>query len=115
MTYYETLGVARDATPDEIKRAYRKLASQHHPDKGGDKAKFQEIQGAYDTLSNDQKRQQYDMQQNGFGGGGNFREFHFHSGDINDIFRSFGFGGNDRRLERKRKQKSRFRKKKIRT
>ena len=95
MTYYETLGVARDATPDEIKRAYRKLASQHHPDKGGDKAKFQEIQAAYDTLSNDQKRQQYDMQQNGFGGGGNFREFHFHSGDINDIFRSFGFGGND--------------------
>lgn len=92
MTYYETLGVAKDATQDDIKKAYRKLASQHHPDKGGDKEKFQEIQAAYNTLGDDQKRQQYDMQQNGFGGGGNFREFHFHSGDINDIFRSFGFG-----------------------
>ena len=96
MTYYETLGVAKDATQDEIKKAYRKLASQHHPDKGGDKAKFQEIQGAYDTLSNDQKRQQYDMQQNGFGN----REFHWHSSDMNhpdisEIFRSFGFGGQD--------------------
>jgi len=57
---YQTLGVNRDATPDEIKRAYRKLASQHHPDKGGDKNKFQEIQGAYDTLSDPNKRAAYD-------------------------------------------------------
>ena len=96
MTYYETLGVAKDAKADEIKRAYRKLASQHHPDKGGDKTKFQEIQAAYDTLSDNGRRQQYDMQQNGFGGGGT--QFHFHSGDMNhpdisEIFRSFGFGG----------------------
>ena len=48
MTYYEILGVAKDANPDEIKKAYRKLASQHHPDKSGDKSKFQEIQQAYD-------------------------------------------------------------------
>lgn len=60
MDYYTTLGVGKNATPDEIKKAYRKLASQHHPDKGGDKAKFQEIQAAYDTLSNTEKRQQYD-------------------------------------------------------
>lgn len=60
MDHYSTLGVAKNATPDEIKKAYRKLASQHHPDKGGDKAKFQDIQAAYDTLSNPDKRQQYD-------------------------------------------------------
>jgi molecular chaperone DnaJ len=58
--HYQTLGVNRDAGPDEIKRAYRRLASQHHPDKGGDKTKFQEIQQAYDTLGNDQKRAEYD-------------------------------------------------------
>jgi len=60
MDHYNTLGVAKNATPDEIKKAYRKLASQHHPDKGGDKAKFQDIQAAYDTLSSIEKRQQYD-------------------------------------------------------
>ena len=49
---YQTLGVTPGATADEIKRAYRKLASQHHPDKGGDKTKFQEIQGAYDAITN---------------------------------------------------------------
>jgi len=58
--HYQTLGVSKTATPDEIKKAYRKLASQHHPDKGGDKAKFQDIQAAYDTLSSPDKRQQYD-------------------------------------------------------
>jgi curved DNA-binding protein len=91
MTYYDILGVTEKANADEIKRAYRKLASQHHPDKGGDKAKFQEIQSAYDTLSDNSRRQEYDMQQNGFGGG---REFHFRAGhpNIDDIFRQFGFG-----------------------
>jgi DnaJ-class molecular chaperone len=64
---YQTLGVNRDATPDEIKRAYRKLASQHHPDRGGDTQKFQEIQVAYDTLGDAQKRAAYDNP--GFGGG----------------------------------------------
>lgn len=93
MTYYEILGVTEKATDQEIKRAYRKLASQHHPDKGGDKAKFQEIQSAYDTLSDSNKRQQYDMQRTG----GGFREFRFHTNgmghpNIDEIFRSFGFG-----------------------
>jgi len=60
MDHYSTLGVSKNAAPDEIKKAYRKLASQHHPDKGGDKAKFQDIQAAYDTLSSPEKRQQYD-------------------------------------------------------
>jgi len=70
MDHYTTLGVDRNASPDDIKRAYRKLASQHHPDKGGDKAKFQEIQAAYDTLSNPDKKSQYDSPQPQFHGGG---------------------------------------------
>jgi curved DNA-binding protein len=80
--HYQTLGVDRNATPDEIKRAYRKLASQHHPDKGGDKTKFQEIQSAYDTLSNPQKRAQHDTP-NPFGNMGG-QGFNFES--IFDIF-----------------------------
>lgn len=58
--YYNILGVKSDATADEIKRAYRKLASQHHPDRGGDTAKFQEVEEAYRILSDLQQRQQYD-------------------------------------------------------
>jgi len=76
MDHYTTLGVNKSSSPEEIKKAYRKLASQHHPDKGGDTRKFQDIQTAYDTLSDPAKRQQYDNPQpQGFGGfpGG----FHF--------------------------------------
>lgn len=96
MTYYDILGVTEKATAEEIKRAYRKLASQHHPDKGGDKTKFQEIQSAYDTLSDNNRRQQYDMQRNGFGGNGG-NQWHFSSAgmnhpDIDAIFKQFGFG-----------------------
>ena len=58
--HYTTLGVDKSATPEDIKKAYRSLASKHHPDKGGDTAKFQEIQTAYATLSDPEKRQQYD-------------------------------------------------------
>jgi DnaJ-class molecular chaperone len=63
---YQTLGVNRDAAADDIKRAYRKLASKHHPDRGGDTKTFQEIQTAYDTLSDPQRRAAYDSP--GFGG-----------------------------------------------
>jgi DnaJ-class molecular chaperone len=80
--YYQTLGVDRNATPEEIKRAYRKLASQHHPDKGGDKHKFQEIEQAYRTLSDPQQRAQHDNP-NPFGGMGG-QGFNFES--IFDIF-----------------------------
>jgi len=68
--HYQTLGVSKQAGADEIKKAYRKMASQHHPDKGGDTAKFQEIEEAYRILSDPEKRQQYDNPQPQFHGGG---------------------------------------------
>lgn len=75
MDHYATLGVAKNAAPEDIKRAYRKLAAQHHPDRGGDTAKFQEIQQAYDVLGDPDKRAQYDnpapqMNNFNFGAGG---------------------------------------------
>lgn len=103
MSYYDILGVSKTASQDEIKKAYRKLASQNHPDKGGDTAKFQEIQTAYDTLSDPNKRAEYDAgprQFSQFGGTGRnpFEGmgpdpfgfgFNFNGGphiDINEIF-----------------------------
>jgi DnaJ-class molecular chaperone len=85
--HYAALGVARTATADEIKRAFRKLASQHHPDKGGDTHKFQEIQAAYDTLGDPAKRQAYDNPQPQFGGFGPGPGAAF---DFNTIFDMFG-------------------------
>ena len=88
--YYSTLGVARTASADEIKKAYRKLASQHHPDKGGDTQKFQEIQAAYETLGDEQRRATYNSPQPqmpfGHNGSGGFHQnFNF-----NEIFNMFG-------------------------
>lgn len=79
--YYGILGVEKTASADEIKKAYRKLANTHHPDKGGDENKFKEISEAYDVLSDTNKKAQYDM-----GGQGNMGGF-----NINDIFNG-GFG-----------------------
>lgn len=59
--YYKTLGVPRDAKPEEIKKAFRKLARKHHPDAGGDEAKFKEINEAYEVLSDEKKRAMYDQ------------------------------------------------------
>lgn len=92
MDYYKTLGVGKNASPDEIKKAYRKLASQYHPDKGGDTHRFQEIQVAYDTLSDPRKKQEYDNpnpfngQAQGFPGG---FHFNFSSDGFQDIFSTF--------------------------
>ena len=93
MSHYDTLGVAKTATPDEIKRAYRKLASQHHPDKGGDTAKFQEIEAAYRVLSDPEQRQQYDQPQSqGFRFNVNGQDFDQMPPGFDEIFRNFGFG-----------------------
>lgn len=92
MDYYSILGVPRGASESDIKKAYRSLAMKHHPDRGGDQAKFQQIQEAYATLGDTGKRQQYDNPQPQ---GGGF-QFHFNSGDpFADIFSQFGFPGGD--------------------
>ncbi len=89
--YYKALGVPRTATADEIKKAFRKLARTHHPDAGGDEAKFKEINEAYEVLSDDKKRKLYDQYgtanenhiPQGWGGG---------SVNVDDIFGGGGFG-----------------------
>jgi curved DNA-binding protein len=95
MNYYDVLGVSRSATADEIKRAYRRLASQHHPDKGGDTEKFQQIEEAYRTLGDADKRAQYDNPNPFFGqnpaGGWQQAGAHF---NMDDIFSMFGQGMN---------------------
>lgn len=112
--YYKILGVNRDASEEEIKKAFRKLAHAHHPDKsGGDEAKFKEVSEAYSVLSDKKKRQQYDAFGSagpGMGGAGfdpngfgfdfsGFGTQGFDSGDLGDILSSI-FGG--RRVRRGR-------------
>src|SRR3954447_7496290 len=104
-TLYDTLGVKKGASGDEIKKAYRKLAAQYHPDKNpGDASaeeKFKDVQNAYDVLSDADKRKQYDsfgsrdgagrgFDPRDFGGGGNFTINDL--GDLGDLFGGL-FGG----------------------
>lgn len=99
MDYYATLGLNRNASDAEIKKAYRSLAMKYHPDRGGDEKKFKEISQAYEFLSDPNKKQIIDMggdpnAQPGMGGfNQNPFEFHFNTGNLNDIFGNFGFGG----------------------
>lgn len=96
MDYYELLGVKKDASPADIKKAYRKLALKYHPDKNrGDKeaeGKFKEINEAYAVLSDAEKRKQYDL----YGSADFHRRFSqediFRGFDLNDVLRQFGFG-----------------------
>ncbi|HBB38501.1 MAG: Chaperone protein DnaJ [Candidatus Magasanikbacteria bacterium GW2011_GWD2_43_18] len=116
--YYKILGVDKGASQDEIKKAFRKLAHKHHPDKpGGDEATFKEVNEAYQVLGDETKRKQFDQygsdfqQQGGFGGGAGWEDFMraarggggFQGGggaqfDFGDIFGDmFGFGGGSSR------------------
>lgn len=106
--YYEVLGVKKDASPDEIKKAFRRAAVQHHPDRGGDEAKFKELNEAYEVLKDSEKRKRYDQFGHagvggaaggnpfggGFPGGAGGQNVNFDFGDLGlgDIFSSF-FGG----------------------
>ena len=99
--FYDRLGVSKDASQDEIKRAYRKMSKKYHPDinkEPGAEEKYKEVQEAYETLSDDQRRAAYDQYgpdgANGFGGQGGFGGFDGGAGfgGFEDIFSSF-FGG----------------------
>src|SRR6201991_3105692 len=91
--YYEILGVAKGASTDEIKKAYRKVAMQHHPDRNpGDKAaeeKFKEAAEAYEVLSDADKKAQYDRYGHA-GVSGNGRGFGGQNVNMEDIFSQFG-------------------------
>ncbi|HET9412167.1 MAG TPA: molecular chaperone DnaJ [Candidatus Saccharimonadales bacterium] len=115
--YYEVLGIGKSASADEIKKAFRRLAVQYHPDKqGGDEAKFKEINEAYEVLKDDAKRQRYDQfghagvgGASGGGGGSPFEGFQGFGGqnvefDLGDIFGSFFGGGQGGRQHARRGQ-----------
>ena len=101
--YYDILGVKRDATQDDIKKAFRKLAAKYHPDAGGDEKKFAEVSEAYTTLSDEKKRKEYDQMLlfggipgADFGGsGGRNRGYSYTTnmgGDWQDIFENIRSG-----------------------
>lgn len=115
--YYEVLGVSKNASPDEIKKAFRRLAVQYHPDKeGGDEAKFKEVNEAYEVLKDTDKRKRYDQFGHagvggaagsnpfegftGFGGQGQNVNFDFGDLGLGDIFNSFFGGGGGPRSQR---------------
>lgn len=109
--FYNVLGVEKGASQDEVKKAYRKLAKEHHPHKGGDAEKFKKVNEAYETLGDEKKRGQYDQFGSagpqfgggsggfsGFGGGGGGVEFDF--GGMDDVFSSFFGGGGGAQRQR---------------
>jgi len=115
--YYKTLGVDKKATPDEIKKAYRKLARQYHPDRNPDdkhaEARFKEISQAHDVLGDPEKRKQYDSGTGPFatgagpgGGFGGFGNFDFDASSMGDILSNlFGGAGGQRQRQRQRPER----------
>lgn len=115
--YYEVLGVGKSASPDEIKKAFRQAAVKHHPDRGGDEAKFKEVNEAYEVLKDPDKRKRYDQFGHagvggaggdpfaGFGGfgQGNAQSFDFGDLGLGDIFSSFFGGGTGQHQQRARR------------
>lgn len=118
--YYQILGVSKSATDSDVKSAFRKLAREHHPDKGGDAEKFKQINEAYQVLSDSQKRQQYDqfgtifegmggMGGDPFSGFGGFNQgdYNINVEDLGDVFGDFfgeAFGVGNRRATRARRR-----------
>ena len=117
--YYQILGLQKGAAKDEVKKAFRKLSSQYHPDKKtGDEAKYKEITEAYAVLGDDKKKAEFDSYGHAFNnaggagaGGFNWSDFAQQQGgaggqgfefDISDIFENFGFGGGQQRQARGR-------------
>lgn len=114
--YYDILGVDKKATKDDIKKAFRKLAQKHHPDKGGDENTFKEITEAYSVLADDKRRREYDNYGQTFQGGGgpqgfdmggfgNMNGSQFAEFDLSDLFEGFGdifAGGGRPRVKRGR-------------
>lgn len=94
--YYDVLGVSKDATEDDIKKAYRKLAMKHHPDReSGDESKFKEVSEAYETLGDATKKSQYDNRGSNFAHGSTYSGGNFSDGniDLEELFKSFGHQG----------------------
>lgn len=118
--YYEVLGVGKDASADEVKKAFRRAAVEHHPDRGGDEAKFKELNEAYEVIKDTEKRKRYDqfghagVGGNGGGnpyggfGGAQGQNINFDFGDLGlgDIFSSF-FGGGGGGQQRQRQARGR--------
>ncbi len=118
--YYDVLGVKKDASADELKKAFRRAAVEHHPDRGGDETKFKEINEAYEVLKDNDKRKRYDQfghagvggaSGNPFGGGfgGQGQNVNFDFGDLGlgDIFSSFFGGGGGGQQGRPRQARGR--------
>jgi molecular chaperone DnaJ len=117
--YYEVLGITKNASPDEIKKAFRKSAVEHHPDRGGDEAKFKELNEAYEVLKDPEKRKRYDQFGhagvgssaagdgpgfNGYGSSGPGVNFDFGDLGLGDIFSNFFGGGGGFNTDNQRSQ-----------